>query len=140
MRKASPMPAAYSTRDARPFRSEPSAVATADWRPSARMMVRVSSVKANRGSEGHDPVRRRRPRGAVRGAHPLGDHRDQGQPEEQVQVGPHHAATDVAGGPQQMVMVVPVDPDEGEAEDVHQQRGEPVAEGRERRAVRGPED
>jgi hypothetical protein len=69
-------------------------------------------------------------------ADPLGQHRDERQPEQQVQVGPHHRAGDPAGGAEQVVVVVPVDPDEGEAEDVDQQRRQPVAQAGEGVALR----
>ena len=51
-------------------------------------------------------------------AHPAGDEREQRQPEQQVEVGPQHAAVDAVGRVQQVMVVVPVDAEEDEAQDV----------------------
>ena len=62
----------------------------------------------------------------MRRPHPRGREGNQRQPEEQVEVRPHHGAADALGRSQEVVMVVPVDPDHGEAEDVDEQRGHSV--------------
>src|SRR4051794_37202693 len=56
--------------------------------------------------------------------HPGGDERDQGQAEEKEQVGPQDVAVHPLDGVQQVVVVVPVDADEGEAEQVAQEHGD----------------
>ena len=66
-------------------------------------------------------------------AHPLGDERHQRQPEQQMQVGPQHAALDVLDHLPEMMMVVPIDADVDEAQHVAQ---EDRRERRERRPIR----
>ena len=93
--------------------------------------------EGDRGAQAHHPVGRGRGRFVGVLADPLGQHRNERQPEQQVQVGPHHPRGHPAGGPQQMVVVVPVDPDEREAQDVDQQRREALAQAGEVAAGRG---
>lgn len=50
-------------------------------------------------------------------------HRHQRKPEEQVHVGPHHSPADLMGDAEEMVMIVPVDTEEYEAERKCQQLG-----------------
>ena len=69
-------------------------------------------------------------------AHPGGDERDQRQPEQQVQVGPQDPAVDVAGGVQQVVVVVPVDAEVDEAQHVAQEHRRERAQRGEVGAVR----
>jgi len=66
-------------------------------------------------------------------SNPGGGEGNNGQPKQQVQVRPHHHGIDPPGRSQQVMVVVPVDADDSEAEDVDQQRwqatGEPVKGG-----------
>src|SRR5450759_4047207 len=50
--------------------------------------------------------------------HPAGDERHQREPEQQVHVGPEHAAGDAPGDVQHVMVVVPVDGEVGEAQHV----------------------
>ncbi len=57
-------------------------------------------------------------------AHPAGDEGDDGEPEEQVEIGPEDRAGDGAGGMEEVMVVVPVDADVDEGEDVGEEDGE----------------
>ena len=78
----------------------------------------------------HDAVSRARYRRLRVFSHPCRDERHEREPEEQVQIGPHRAARDPLRGVQQVMMIVPIDPQENEAQDVRvegrQQRPEAV--------------
>ena len=69
----------------------------------------------------HHTVERHRRGGKVVLAHPAGDKGYQRQPEQQVQVRPERAPAHLLHRVQQMVMVVPVDADEHEAQHIRQE-------------------
>ena len=68
-----------------------------------------------------DAIRGHRRGTEVRVAHPVRDERNQRQPKQEVQVRPQDDAIDVPNGLQEMMVIVPVNPDEYEAEQVTQQ-------------------
>ncbi len=72
-------------------------------------------------------------------AHPRGDRGHEREPEQQVEVGPHGAAADAAGGPQQVMVIVPVNADERETQHVDQQPWDPIPQRVEGGARRRPE-
>ena len=55
---------------------------------------------------------------------PGSDPWDEGEPEQEVQIGPKYGAIDALHGLQQVMMIVPVDAQEDEAESVDQQLGD----------------
>src|ERR1700722_12675790 len=72
----------------------------------------------------------------VEAAYPLYNHWDQREPEEQVEVRPHDATADMTRDTKQLVVVVPVNPDEGETQDVDEQLWQAPAQRSERPAER----
>ena len=69
-------------------------------------------------------------------AHPGGDEGHDREPKQKVQVGPENAAGDLRGRVQQVMVVVPVDPDVDEAQEVAHEQGDERLQVREVRAVR----
>ena len=63
-----------------------------------------------------------RPGGHVVFAHPAGDDGNERQPEQQVQVGPENPPVHVAHRLKEMMVIVPVDAEEDEAQDIAQER------------------
>jgi hypothetical protein len=68
--------------------------------------------------------------------HPAGHERHQREPEEQVQVGPEDGSVDIPGGVQHVMVVVPVDPQEHEAQHVAEEHGQERLQGSEVGTVR----
>src|SRR5207247_1612144 len=75
------------------------------------------------GAEEYRAVQRRRQGREMILAHPTGDEGREREPEQEVEVRPHHLAVDPLGGVKHVVMVVPVDADHDEAQDVCQEHG-----------------
>ena len=106
--------------------------------PSAALMPRIAWIgaqdRAHESRVGNRSADRDRAVGgggegvAMRRSDPFGGERDEREPEEQEQVRPHHGPGDALGEPQQVMVVVPVDPDHREAQDVDEQRGKPALE------------
>src|SRR5215472_13163850 len=69
----------------------------------------------------HDAIQRDGPRGEMRFRHPARDEGHEGQPEQQMQVRPQDETVHAMRGLEQMVVVVPVDADEHEAQHVAQE-------------------
>ena len=84
----------------------------------------------------HHAVRRDRQPLEVILAHPAGDERHERQPEQQMQIGPQHRAVHVVHGMEHVVMVVPVNAHEDEAEDICQEHRQHRRERRRIDAVR----
>jgi hypothetical protein len=87
------------------------------------------------GQEQDGAVDRHRHRGGVALAHPGRDEGDEREPEEQVDVRPEHAPVHALDGVQQVVVVVPVDGQEHEAQEV---AGELAGEGKQVRQRGAP--
>jgi hypothetical protein len=68
--------------------------------------------------------------------HPAGDEGDEGQPEQEVEVRPQDLAVDPVAGVEHVMVVVPVDAQEEEAQHVAQEDREQRPEREEVRAVR----
>src|SRR5207253_11334670 len=87
--------------------------------PHRRREVRVRALGADDGrlqdgvrdggAEEYRAVQRRRQGREMILAYPAGDEWGEREPEQQVQVRPHHLAVDPLGGVKHVVMVVPVD-------------------------------
>ncbi len=75
-------------------------------------------VVGDGGEEQDDSVERDGPGGEMIVAHPCGGERNEREPEEKMEVGPKRRAIDAFGGVKQVMMIVPVDGDEDEAENV----------------------
>src|SRR5204862_419312 len=78
----------------------------------------------DRRAKQHAPAPRRPQRREVVPSHPARRKRRQRQPEQQMQVRPQHAARDAIGHVNQVVMIVPVDPEKDEAQDVGDEHGD----------------
>src|SRR5438477_12907225 len=69
-------------------------------------------------------------------AHPAGDEREKGKPEEQMQVGPHEPGTHCLAGLEEVMVIVPVDAEINEAQHISQKDGQERPERGQIRAVR----
>ena len=130
------MPARYSTGDSLLLPVAAQRLLQPRLRPLLAKDHRLQDVPAERRHHQHDAVDGGRHGPEMVLAHPAGREREQRQPEQQVQVGPQHAAGHVGGRVQQVVVVVPVDADVDEAQHVAQEhrpqlrdRGQVVAVG-----------
>ena len=73
-----------------------------------------------RAEEQDDSIHRGRYRGVVILTQPAGHERNQRQPEQQMEIGPQRRAVDPIRRLQHVVVIVPVDPQEHEAQNVAQ--------------------
>jgi hypothetical protein len=87
-------------------------------RPLTRDDRLLEDVVGERGHQQHDAVERGGQGGEMVLAHPSRSERKQRQPEQQVQVRPERRAGDRAARVEHVMMIVPVDADEDEAQDV----------------------
>src|SRR2546430_10698968 len=79
---------------------------------------RLQNVIRERGHEQNAAVKRRRDRLKLVLAHPAGDKWKKRQPEKQMKIGPHDSAADLAADVEEMMMIVPINPEINEAEQI----------------------
>ena len=84
----------------------------------------LQDVVGDRGHEKDEAVDGGRDRSNMIFVHPSGGEREEGKPEEEMEVRPEDAAGDMFGGVEEVMVIVPVNGDVDEAEDVTQKDGE----------------
>src|SRR5437764_1331500 len=89
---------------------------------------RLQNVIRERGHEQNAAVKRRRYRLKLVLAHPAGDEWKKRQPKKQMKISPHDPAADLAADVEEMMMVVPINPEVNEAEQISQKDREQRAQ------------
>src|SRR5207248_8728570 len=80
----------------------------------------LEKVISNRRHQQNKSIQSRRRRRQMVLSHPAGGERKEREPEQEVEIGPENGAVDLPNRMQQMMMIVPVNPDVNKAKDITQ--------------------